>query len=152
MGGVYDRGKYWLAQDVWLPAGNNAATMALMLVKPTYVFSEGHNTRADVESEEASGSGYGPRWVKLSSRYRGLQSGFVIYSGAENQVSWDALSAGISLTAVIYMTGASITDPTGDLVAHIDSGDDFPLNTNGGDVNIGFKNTGGLLGYIRSVT
>jgi hypothetical protein len=119
-----------------------------MLVTPTYVFAATHNTRNDAAAGEASGSGYEPKSVGAASRTAVQNTGFAALEISDGTVSWDALSAGTSLAAILYFgNGASITDTANELLCYIDTGTNLPINTNGGDVTLNFDGTNGAIKF-----
>jgi hypothetical protein len=141
---TYNRGLYYLADYDW---ASDAVNVGVMLVDPSYTFARTHNTVADASGDEAAGTGYARKAVASAQRTTneddaGSAANLRITDGT---VAWSSINAGTLLEVVLFfVTGTGLADNTNNLLGHVDTGTNIPINTNGGDVTLNFSTDGAV--------
>ncbi len=143
---MFNRGLSILGDYDWAA---DATDIGVMLVTSAFVFDkDADNVVSDVVGNETSGSGYIRKGVAGANRTNveddaGDAANLRI---TDASVVWTSISAGTSLEVILFFVdGGSLTaSDTHNLLGHIDTGTNIPINTNGGDVTLNFSTDGAV--------
>lgn len=114
-------------------------TYKVMLVGTTYTFDPDHDQVSDINSDELSGTGYTGGFGGAGRK--SLTTAAVNQDDANDRaeldadnISWTSLDAGTIGAMVVIREVSSDADSIP--IAYIDNPTNFPLTTNGGNVNV----------------
>lgn len=143
---MFNRGLSILGDYDW---ASDTTDIGVMLMDSSFVFDkDADNVVSDVSGDEASGTGYIRKGVAGANRTNneddtGDAANLRI---TDASVVWTSISAGTSLEVILFFVdGGSLTaSDTHNLLGHIDTGTNIPINTNGGNVTLNFSTDGAV--------
>lgn len=143
---MFNRGLAILADFDW---AGDATNIGVMLVESAFVFNkDDDNVVSDVSGDEASGTGYVRKPVASGVRTTNEDDAGDAANLRITDVSvvWTSISAGTALEVILFFVdGGDITaSDTHNLLGHIDTGTNIPINTNGGNVTLNFSTDGAV--------